>query len=90
MAEDSVRVNVGLSVKVTNPSNQYENATFTRSITRTRSVAPPPEDADKLADYEVYLDNLEDQLDEKLRQKVEAKVQQEIDQYYADNSETVE
>lgn len=90
MAEDSIKVQVGLSVKVTNPNNQYENATFSRSLTRTISVAPPPEDVDKLKDYKAYINSLENEADEELRQKVEVLVQQEIDQYYADNSEAVE
>lgn len=86
MSEDSIGVQVGLSVKVTNPNNQYENATFSRSVTRKRSVAPPPEDLDKLEDYEAYLDRIEEELDAKLRLKVEQRIQKEIDQYEADNA----
>lgn len=87
MSGSSIRVQVGLNVKVSNPSNQYENASFSRSLTRELAVADMPSDPELLEDYENHLSDLEDKLDKKLSAKVESQIQAEIDQYYEDNSE---
>lgn len=85
MSEDSIQVQVGLTVKVTNPNNQYENSTFSRSITRKQSIAAPPEDLDKMEAYKQYVSNAEDTLESELREKVETLIQAEVDQFYKDN-----
>lgn len=87
MSGSSIRVQVGLNVKVSNPSNQYENASFSRSLTRELAVADMPSDPELLEDYENHLSDLEDKLDKKLSAKIESQIQAEIDQYYEDNSE---
>jgi hypothetical protein len=83
---DQISVNVGLSAKVSNPQNQFENSTFSRSITRTITIASPPEDPDKVVDYEVWVKRLISGVEQDLKKTIDDQVQREIDEFYEENS----
>jgi hypothetical protein len=83
---DQISVTVGLSAKVSNPQNQFENSTFSRSITRTVTIAPAPEDASKVADYENWVSGLIGSVEQTLKKTCDDQVQAEIDQFYEENS----
>ena len=82
---DQISVTVGTSVKVTDPNDKFQNSTFSRSLTRTVTVAPIPEDNDKYESYEGAIADTFANLEKELRDTVEAQVQAEIRQFYLDN-----
>ena len=91
---DTFTVSVGTSTKVTNPQDpkknpnaKYENTTFSRSLSRTLTVASAPEttDQDLLKAYNTAIYGQIDNVEQELRAVVDAQVQKEIEQYYEDN-----
>ena len=44
-----IKVSVGLTSKVTNPRNQYENVVFSRSFGHEEPLAPRPDDPEDQA-----------------------------------------
>jgi hypothetical protein len=74
------------STKVTNPKNQYENATFSVSIGYNLPFASPPEEVDE---YTVWKKNLETRVAaeiQDIRVQVERELQSDVDKFYEDNS----
>lgn len=84
---DSIKVSVGLSAKVSNPANRFENSTFDRRVERNISIASPPDDPDKAEAYEAYVQSLILRTEQELKKTVDDMVQAEIDAFIEDNSE---
>ena len=78
-----IKVSVGLTSKVTNPKNQYENVTFSRSFAHEEQLAPRPDNEDDQAAYDEYVRTRRSQIEEELRTHAEDSIQQEIDDFYA-------
>ena len=88
---DQISVSVGLSAKVSNPQNRFENSTFSRNLTRTITIAAIPDDPDtdpsKVVEYEKFVTETLGAVEKNLKGLVEAQVQAEIDQFFDENSE---
>lgn len=81
-----VRVRYGQTVKVTNPSDRYENSTFSISAEVSRPYADPPEDD---AEYTSWLAGRKDLILEEtdhLRSLVEPEIQNDVDKFIEENS----
>lgn len=83
---DNIKVSVGLSSKVSNPMNRFENSTFDRRVERSVSVSSLPDDPDKLEAYEAYIQSLILKTEQELKKIVDEMIQDEIDQFIEDNS----
>lgn len=83
--KDTIGVTVSTNVKVTNPKDRYENATFFRSHSRTMTIAPPPENAEERAAYEEWVENERSGLTKTLEEVIDREIQQDVDGFYRDN-----
>lgn len=77
-----ISVTVGLSSKVANPNNQYENVTFTRSFSHKEVLAPRPEEKDKQEAYDEFISARRDEIEGVLKFHCEESIQNEIDEFY--------
>ena len=88
----NIKVSVGLTSKVTNPRNQYENVVFSRSFAHEESLAPRPDIEEEQAAYDEYVRTRRAEIEDELRRHAEDSIQQEIDDFYenmtGENSES--
>jgi len=77
-----IKVSVGLTSKVTNPRNQYENVVFSRSFAHEEALAPRPERDDEQDAYDDYVRTRRAEIEDELRRHAEDSIQQEIDDFY--------
>lgn len=78
----TIKVSVGLTSKVTNPKNQYENVVFSRSFAHEEQLAPRPDNEDDQAAYDEYVKTRRAEIEDELRRHAEDSIQQEIDDFY--------
>lgn len=78
----TIKVSVGLTSKVTNPRNQYENVVFSRSYGHEEALAPRPEAEEDQAAYDEYVRARRNEIEEELRIHAEEAIQTEIDDFY--------
>lgn len=82
-----IKVSVGLTSKVTNPRNQYENVVFSRSFGHEEPLAPRPDDPEDQATYDEYVRVRRNEIEEELRIHAEESIQREIDEFYKNMTE---
>lgn len=82
-----IKVSVGLTSKVTNPRNQYENVVFSRSFGHEEPLAPRPENEEDQVAYDEYVRTRRAEIEEELRVHAENSIQQEIDEFYKNMTE---
>jgi hypothetical protein len=82
-----IKVSVGLTSKVTNPRNQYENVVFSRSFGHEEPLAPRPDDPEDQATYDEYVRIRRSEIEEELRITAEESIQSEIDEFYKNMTE---
>lgn len=82
-----IKVSVGLTSKVTNPRNQYENVVFSRNYGHEEPLAPRPEDPEDQIAYDEYVRARRAEIEEELRIHAENAIQNEIDEFYANMTE---
>jgi hypothetical protein len=73
---------VGLTTKVTNPRNQYENVVFSRNFGHEEPLAPRPEDPEDQVAYDEYVKVRRKEIEDELRIHAEDAIQQEINDFY--------
>jgi len=77
-----IKVSVGLTSKVTNPRNQYENVVFSRTFGHEEPLAPRPDDPEDQVTYDEYVRVRRAEIEEELRVHAEQSIQNEIDDFY--------
>ena len=77
-----IKVSVGLTTKVTNPRNQYENVVFSRNFGHEEPLAPRPEDPEDQVAYDEYVKTRRKEIEDELRIHAEDAIQQEINDFY--------
>ena len=77
-----IKVSVGLTTKVTNPRNQYENVVFSRNFGHEEPLAPRPEDPEDQVAYDEYVKARRKEIEDELRIHAEDAIQQEINDFY--------
>jgi hypothetical protein len=77
-----IKVSVGLTTKVTNPRNQYENVVFSRNFGHEEPLAPRPEDPEDQVAYDEYVKVRRKEIEDELRIHAEDAIQQEINDFY--------
>jgi hypothetical protein len=82
-----IKVSIGLTSKVTNPQNQYENVVFSRTFGHEEQLAPRPEAVEDQAAYDEYVRTRRSEIEEELRSHAEDSIQQEIDDFYQNMTE---
>jgi hypothetical protein len=83
----TIKVSVGLTSKVTNPRNQYENVVFSRSYGHEEALAPRPETEEDQVAYDEYVRSRRASIEEELRIHAEDAIQTEIDNFYKSMTE---
>jgi len=83
----TIKVSVGLTSKVTNPRNQYENVVFSRSYGHEEALAPRPETEEDQVAYDEYVRSRRASIEEELRIHAEDAIQNEIDNFYKSMTE---
>ena len=83
----TIKVSVGLTSKVTNPRNQYENVVFSRSYGHEEALAPRPETEEDQDAYDEYVRSRRASIEEELRIHAEDAIQTEIDNFYKSMTE---
>lgn len=78
-----IKVSIGLTSKVTNPRNQYENVVFARNFGHEEQLAPRPESEEDQPAYDEYVRVRRKEIEEELRVHAEQSIQTEIDEFYA-------
>jgi hypothetical protein len=77
-----IKVSVGLTSKVTNPRNQYENVVFSRTFGHEEPLAPRPDNESDQAAYDEYVRTRRAEIEQELRVTAEESIQSEIDEFY--------
>lgn len=85
-----IKVNVGLTSKVTNPQNQYENVVFSRTFGHEEQLAPRPDNEEDQIAYDEYVRLRRKEIEDELRVHAEESIQTEIDDFYRNMTEATE